>query len=96
MNQNAGDGELFLHNDWLQKGIKPYFKSGPQSKILTIANVTCHKQDLNLCRMWVHPVLKKIQKSISVDLQHSNNMNSHLVGGGGMFLGGENEQIFGW
>ena len=60
MNKNDDDNELLLKNDWLVKGFKSYFKSGPQSEILTIANLTYHEQDLNLCRTSVQPVLKKI------------------------------------
>ena len=44
MNKNDDDNELFLQNNWLVKGFKPYFKSGQQSEILTIANLTCHEQ----------------------------------------------------
>ena len=72
MNKNDDGDEFFLQNNLLVKGAKPYSKSGPQSEILTTANLTYHDQVFNLCRTWV--VLKKIKKSISVDLQFSNNM----------------------
>ena len=40
------------------KGFKPYFKSGRQSEIITITNLICHEQDLNLSSACVEENLK--------------------------------------
>ena len=81
INKNDDNDALFLQNDWLVKGFKPYSRSGPHSEILTIGNLTCHEEDLSLSRTWVQR--RKIKILLSLHLQHSNNMHWLLVGLGG-------------